>query len=239
MHRLFPAVTGLTFVLSAALLGCQSAPLRDQVGRLEHEVARLQSHGDRLEERLAAVELAQQELARDEATAAADPTPSPVRNKLAVVRVGPGASSPGRGEEAFMEVESVDDGARRPALEAAPAVVEYEGALELVKSRRYPEAARAFAHFLERYPSHPHADNALYWSGECAYASGDYRGATHRFGELIARYPAGNKVPDALLKLGMSQRALGEEAAARESFTLLRRQFPTTEAAARLEGSRF
>jgi tol-pal system protein YbgF len=217
---------GPLFALSPALFACSTATLREQVGRLEHEVARLQSREDRLEERLDAVELSQHEMhAR-----ASEPATEPVRNELAVVRVDPEALAPAT----LLEVEA-DAPEGNPRADASAA---YQAALDLVKARRYDEAEQDLAGFLARYPNHPHADNALYWSGECSYARGDYRGAVHRFRELVERYPAGNKVPDALLKLGMSQRELGDEKAARQSFALLRRNYPTTEAAQRFGSGR-
>ena len=63
-------------------------------------------------------------------------------------------------------------GPRADPTEVAPAVASrpagsdqqnYEAALDLIESRRYDEANRAFTAFLSSFPTSPLADNAQYW----------------------------------------------------------------------------
>lgn len=118
------------------------------------------------------------------------------------------------------------------------AVGAYEEALRMARHDRCPEAIDAFARFLVRWPDHPHADNAMYWRGECYLRGGDSRRAAQEFEGLIARFPAGNKVPDALYKLATTWRRLGDEAAARRAVQRLTTEFPDSEPARRMRGER-
>lgn len=118
------------------------------------------------------------------------------------------------------------------------AVDAYEDALRMARHDRCPEAIDAFARFLVRWPDHPHADNAMYWRGECYLRGGDSRRAAQEFEGLIARFPAGNKVPDALYKLATTWHRLGDEAAARRAVQRLTTEFPDSEPARRMRGER-
>ncbi len=114
----------------------------------------------------------------------------------------------------------------------------YDGALAMVRGGRCAEANAAFAEFLARWPEHPHADNAMYWRGECLLRAGDPAGAVREWEALIARFPAGNKVPDALYKLAQARRRGGDVAAAERHERRLLEGFPDSDAARRLRDER-
>jgi tol-pal system protein YbgF len=128
-----------------------------------------------------------------------------------------------------------------PAEAEAPAAVasrpagsdqqNYTAALDLIESRRYDEANRAFTAFLASFPTSPLADNAQYWLAETHYVRNQYAEGLTQFRRLIETYPQSDKVPDALLKVGFCQAELGERAAARTSLQEVMRQFPGTTAA--------
>jgi len=121
-----------------------------------------------------------------------------------------------------------------PAGAARPAGSDqqnYEAALDLIESRRYDEANRAFTTFLASFPTSPLADNAQYWLAETYYVRNQYAEGLTSFRRLIETYPQSDKVPDALLKVGFCQAELGERAAARTSLQEVMRQFPGTTAA--------
>ncbi|MFK7990165.1 MAG: tol-pal system protein YbgF [Sandaracinaceae bacterium] len=107
----------------------------------------------------------------------------------------------------------------------------YREALRHLSERRPSDALAGIDAFLQRYPSHPYADNALYWRGEIHYVRRDFRQALRSFGELLERYPDGNKVPDALLRMGLCYRRLGQEGRAARVFDRLRAQYPQSVAA--------
>jgi tol-pal system protein YbgF len=107
----------------------------------------------------------------------------------------------------------------------------YEAALDLIESRRYDEANRAFTTFLTAFPTSPLADNAQYWLAETYYVRNQYADGLTAFRRLIETYPQSDKVPDALLKVGFCQAELGQRSEARTSLQEVMRQVPGTTAA--------
>lgn len=130
----------------------------------------------------------------------------------------PGEPDTGSGEAA---------GAVDPAAEQAA----YQEAFELLKEGRYPQAAEAFAGFLEAYPESGYADNAQYWLGESRYVTRDFEASLKEFRRLVARYPDSGKLTHALLKIGYSHHELGNLDQARKVLSDLVREHPGTTAA--------
>jgi tol-pal system protein YbgF len=252
--------SAVAFLLPVALIGCghsQSAADRS-VEQLRGEMAKVQADHDRLEQRLGALEADQTRLDKERAPRP-DASAARARPPLKVVRIdetgAPAAADtapavpllPGEGEA----LETDEEG-ERPVVSATGVRVpgragrggpsalspeagrDYDGALALVKGKQYDKAIDQFAAFLVRYPDHPHANNAMYWRGECFYAKGDYARAAQEFEGLIARFPVGTKVPDAMLKLGMTQKKLGQDDRAEKTFAQLRERYPNSQAARQL-----
>ncbi len=144
-----------------------------------------------------------------------------------------GARGPGASLDAPMVPITEGPGTLDPQ-----ALTTYEGALAMARSGRCREAVDAFGGFLERWPSHPHADNAMYWRAECILQGGDRHRAVAEFEGLLARFPAGNKVADALYKLAVTYRRLGDRAASDRAAQRLNAEFPDSEAARRIRGER-
>jgi tol-pal system protein YbgF len=92
----------------------------------------------------------------------------------------------------------------------------YKASYALYKNNDYPKAIEGFRRFVEHYPTHGYADNAMYWMGECYYDRGLWMQALKTFQQVIQNYPLGNKVPDAMLKLGLCQYHLKNYKQARE-----------------------
>lgn len=111
------------------------------------------------------------------------------------------------------------------------AIAAYESAFALFRARRFDEALAAFAVFVQQYPRHSYADNALYWRGECYYARRNFRSALSEFEAVLSRYPDGNKAPDAMLKAALSRGELGDVARARAMLYRVAEQFPRSDAA--------
>ena len=107
----------------------------------------------------------------------------------------------------------------------------YHDAYKLYAARKFKMAVEAFSGFLKRYPKHPYASNALYWTGESYYSMGHYEKAAGYFKEVVKKYPKGNKTPDALLKLGYTYAELGKKKEARTYLFDLMDKFPFSEAA--------
>lgn len=112
-----------------------------------------------------------------------------------------------------------------------PAVREYQAALNHVAARHFDEALAGLGTFLRLHPSHPYADNAMYWRGEVLYMRRDFAAAERELAEMVRRFPRGNKVPDALLRLGFCRQRQGDLEGARTYFRRVRAEHPGTVAA--------
>ena len=71
--------------------------------------------------------------------------------------------------------------------------------LNLIKNR-FDAAEKGFQQFVEKYPKHQLAENAIYWLAETHYARQNYKTAAQTFLTAYRKYPKGNKAPDNLLK---------------------------------------
>jgi tol-pal system protein YbgF len=107
----------------------------------------------------------------------------------------------------------------------------YQAAFDLIQSRKYEEASRAFRDFLAAFPQSPLADNAQYWLAETFYVRRQFKDALPEFDKVTTQYPQSAKMPDAMLKIGYCQIELGDKAAARMSLQQVMKQFPDTTAA--------
>jgi tol-pal system protein YbgF len=117
------------------------------------------------------------------------------------------------------------------ARRSEAAVERYRVALGHVQGQRLTEALAALTGFLNEFPSHPYADNALYWRGEVEYAMRRYPEALRDFQRLVREHPRGNKVPDALLKMGLCHLRMGDTDRARAYFRRVRNEYPDSVAA--------
>jgi len=100
---------------------------------------------------------------------------------------------------------------------------------ETVKAEKY------FHKFLETYPDHELADNALYWSGEIKYIEKKFEDAIVIYDQLYMTYPDENKAPDALLKKGYSYLNLNDKEKARDVFTQVIKVYPFSPAGTKAE----
>ncbi len=112
-------------------------------------------------------------------------------------------------------------------------VREYRRGLSLVRERKFDEALAALTAFLDVYPDHPYADNALFWRGEIYYLRREYGRALKEYQAVEKHHPWANKLPDALYRIGQIHLKRGDRARAQAYFDKVREQFPDT-AAARL-----
>jgi len=112
-------------------------------------------------------------------------------------------------------------------------VAEYDKAYALLspQQKRYDEAARAFAAFVEKYPQDPLTSNAQYWLGEAYYVSQHNQKALQAFERVVSQHPNSSKVPGALFKIGRLQQAAGKQDAARASYQRVVKEYPSSAAA--------
>ncbi len=118
------------------------------------------------------------------------------------------------------------------------AATAYDAALAQARSGHCSDATAAFTRFLERWPAHPHADNALYWRAQCRLREGDATRAVADLRTLLETFPVGNKVPDALYALRGALARTGDGPGAERAGERLLAEHPDSEAARRLRDER-
>ena len=109
----------------------------------------------------------------------------------------------------------------------------YRRGLSLIREQRFQDALIELDTFAAAYPSHPYADNALFWCGEIHYLRHQYAEALQYFERVEKLHPWGNKTADALYRMGQIYLRRGDTKRARSYFDEVRERFPDT-AAARL-----
>ena len=102
----------------------------------------------------------------------------------------------------------------------------YQSSLRSFNQGSYGAALSGFEDFLSEGPSPDYSDNALYWIGECHYATGDYTSALESFERVVRDHPNGNKVPDSLLKIGLTYERLNNSQEANEVLSVLVETYP-------------
>lgn len=107
----------------------------------------------------------------------------------------------------------------------------YQAAIDLVRGKRYEEAADAFSSFIQTFPDGSYTGNAYYWLGEVLVVKGDQQGALTAFGALLERFPQHRKEPDAKYKMGRLYRELGDSAKARNLLEEVVTGYPGSSAA--------
>ncbi|HRM92995.1 MAG TPA: YbgF trimerization domain-containing protein, partial [Alicycliphilus sp.] len=63
---------------------------------------------------------------------------------------------------------------------------EFEAALAVFRSGKFPEAATAFGSFMRQYPQSGYLPSARFWLGNAQYATRDYKEAINNFKSLLA-----------------------------------------------------
>jgi len=144
---------------------------------------------------------------------------------------GSGKGNPvGKGAAAKASGRTDGPASPRQSFDSRPVEL-YKFGFDLLEQKRHAEAVSQFERFLEQYPNHDYADNALYWMGEAYYDTQNFRKAFDCFEKVITLYPSGNKVPDAMLKSGLCLANVGDNDGAREVMGQLVAHYPATRAA--------
>ena len=109
---------------------------------------------------------------------------------------------------------------------------EFEAALVVFRSGKFPEAATAFGSFMRQYPQSGYLPSARFWLGNAQYATRDYKEAINNFKSLLAAAPDHARAPEAALSIANCQIELKDTRAARKTLEDLMRVYPQSEAAA-------
>jgi tol-pal system protein YbgF len=108
---------------------------------------------------------------------------------------------------------------------------DFEAALAVFRSGKFPEAGAAFAAFLRQYPRSGYAPSARFWLGNAQYASRDYKEAINNFRSMLSEAPTHARAPEAALSIANCQIELKDTRAARKTLEDLVRAYPQSEAA--------
>lgn len=107
----------------------------------------------------------------------------------------------------------------------------YQQGQNLLKQKKYDQAASVFSDMLRQYPAGSLAPNARYWLGESYYASGRWSSAAAEFQRCADDFPQSAKAPDSLLKLSYSYDKMGDGPQAMAAMDRLLTQYPRSSAA--------
>lgn len=109
---------------------------------------------------------------------------------------------------------------------------DFEAALVVFRSGKFPDAATAFGNFVRQYPQSGYVPSARFWLGNAQYATRDYKEAIANFKGLLAAAPDHARAPEAALSIANCQIELKDTRAARKTLEDLLRVYPQSEAAA-------
>ena len=125
-----------------------------------------------------------------------------------------------------------------PAPSAAKSPVEpqaemrdYETALSLFRSGKYPEAQAGFESFIAAYSKSSLLPNATYWLGSSLYQQRKFDKAAEIYGKVAANWPNDAKAPDALLARANAQVEAKDVKGAIQTLELLVQKYPASPAA--------
>ncbi len=105
----------------------------------------------------------------------------------------------------------------------------YQQALQLVQHQgEFSQSRELFTKFVQQYPNHSLAVNAMYWIGETYYGDKKYENAILQFQDVIQKHPQHPKVSAALMKQGLAFYALGDVRNAQVILQKVVEQYPAT-----------
>lgn len=116
----------------------------------------------------------------------------------------------------------------KPSVEVQAA---YRAAYELVRSKDYDAADKAFTAFVVKYPRNELTGNAYYWLGELKLVLNDKAQALKNFEIVSTRFAGHTKEADALYKSGIVYDQLNQKSKARALLSSVIDRFPETNTA--------
>ncbi len=223
MHSLGPAVRrmgflailpGIAVITALAMVGCGSAEeaMDEEFGasptaQLESRIDSLVGENRKLRDQVEAVTGENRRL-----TARNAELETKVAESMAAAQAAPPAApSP----------------APAPVVTGSDAGPAYEAALSLYNGRNYRGALEQFQALLNSGTAGKLADNCQYWIGESYYGLGKYGEALSSFREVVAK-KGSSKIPYALLMIGNCEALLGNKEAAREAYSKVTAQYPSS-----------
>jgi tol-pal system protein YbgF len=127
------------------------------------------------------------------------------------------------------QLASLSDSSAAEASQKSLPDALYKKAYEKFEARRYTEARQSMQEFLDEYPKHKLAGNALFWIGETHFNQKRYDSAILAYQDVIDKHPGNNKVPAANLKQAYAFIELGEKVAAKGILKTLISRYPKSD----------
>ena len=108
---------------------------------------------------------------------------------------------------------------------------DFEAALAVFRSGKFPDASAAFAAFVRQYPRSGYVPSARFWLGNAQYATREYKEAIGNFKQMLTGAPTHARAPEAALSIANCQIELKDTRTARKTLEDLLRAYPQSEAA--------
>ena len=108
---------------------------------------------------------------------------------------------------------------------------DFEAALAVFRSGKFPDASAAFAAFVRQYPRSGYVPSARFWLGNAQYATREYKEAIGNFIQMLTEAPTHARAPEAALSIANCQIELKDTRTARKTLEDLLRAYPQSEAA--------
>ncbi|MCI5071498.1 tol-pal system protein YbgF [bacterium] len=102
----------------------------------------------------------------------------------------------------------------------------YNSAYKLYQVGEYKTARKSFLDFLNDYPKHTYADNALFWLAESYYNESNCPQALLYYERVLSEYPQENKIPESLYKKTACLIKTSQEDEAKQSLLSLIKTYP-------------
>jgi tol-pal system protein YbgF len=201
-----------SLAVQQAALGSLRGDLRVELYNVEQQLVAVQELTGQSQQRLTDLRSQLEQRSEQIATQGAAPTAPVAGAAPSAARPGPGAAVPAVGEPSADQLMEL-------------------GIQQL--RRGSPATARtAFGEFLKRYPLHPRAGDAWFFTGEAWNAEGRADSAAAAYGQVVDHFPTSGHMAAALYKLGLVAVQGGRKEDARAQFNRLVAAFPLSEEAA-------
>lgn len=108
---------------------------------------------------------------------------------------------------------------------------DFDAALEMFRAGEFAPARKAFAGFVNTYPSSGYMPSARFWLGNTQYAGRDYKEAIANFRSMLKAAPQHARAADAALSIANCQLELKDTKGAVATLQSLVKDYPGAEAA--------
>ena len=82
---------------------------------------------------------------------------------------------------------------------------DFEAALAVFRSGKFPDASAAFAAFVRQYPRSGYVPSARFWLGNAQYATREYKEAIGNFKQMLTEAPTHARAPEAALSIAIAR----------------------------------